>query len=149
MKPSSETVKIQTPLLALIFIALAFVFGWLRPLPIAVPPALRWVGFGLAALGFLLGLAAAMAFRQARQNPAKPVLVTTGVYRLSRNPIALGFVLMLAGLPLNGGSIWGIVLTPALIVLFNWLVIQPEERSLERRAGRAYEAYKNRVRRWL
>ncbi len=149
MKPSSDTMKVQAPLLALVFIALAFVFGLLRPLPVAVSPALRWVGFGLAALGFLFGLAAWLAFRRARQSPAQPVLVTSGVYGLSRNPIALGFVLMLAGLPLNAGSIWGIVLAPALIVLFNLLVIQPEEKLLASRSGKEYEAYKNRVRRWL
>lgn len=149
MKPSSEQVKVQPPLLAIFFIALAFVFGLLKPLPITVSPALRWVGLGLAALGFLLGLAALMAFRQARQRSARPVLVTTGVYGLSRNPIALGFVLMLAGLPLNAGSLWGIVLSPALIILFNLLVIQPEERFLTRHSGKEYEVYKNRVRRWL
>ena len=149
MKSSSETVKVQAPLLAMIFIALAFVFGMVRPLPVAVSPALRWAGIGLAALGFLLGLAAWLAFRQARQSPTKPMLVTFGVYSLSRNPIALGFVLMLMGLPLNAGSIWGVVLAPALIVLFNLLVIQPEEKYLARRSGQEYERYKNRVRRWL
>ncbi len=133
----------------MIFIALAFVFGLLRPLPVAVSPAMRWVGFGIAALGFLLGLAALMAFRKAHQSPVKPALVTSGVYRISRNPIALGFVLMLAGLPLNAGSIWGIVFTPALMVLYNLLVIQPEEKFLTSRAGKEYENYKNRVRRWL
>lgn len=141
--------KIHAPLLALAFIALAFVFGLLRPLPVAVSPTLRWVGFGLAALGFLLGVAAWLAFRQARHTPVTSGLVTSGVYRLSRNPIALGFVLMLAGLPLNAGSIWGVVLTPALIVLFNLLVIQPEEKLLASRSGQEYEAYKSRVRRWL
>ncbi len=149
MKQSSEKVKVQAPLLAMIFIALAFVFGLLRPLPVAVSPAMRWVGFGIAALGFLLGLAALMAFRKAHQSPVKPALVTSGVYRISRNPIALGFVLMLAGLPLNAGSIWGIVFTPALMVLYNLLVIQPEEKFLTSRAGKEYENYKNRVRRWL
>jgi protein-S-isoprenylcysteine O-methyltransferase Ste14 len=149
VKQSSEKVKVQAPLLAMIFIALAFVFGLLRPLPVAVSPAMRWVGFGIAALGFLLGLAALMAFRKAHQSPVKPALVTSGVYRISRNPIALGFVLMLAGLPLNAGSIWGIVFTPALMVLYNLLVIQPEEKFLTSRAGKEYENYKNRVRRWL
>jgi protein-S-isoprenylcysteine O-methyltransferase Ste14 len=149
VKPSSVTMKIQAPLVALIFIALAFVLGLLRPLPVAVSPALQWVGFGLAALGFLFGLAALVAFRRARHSSARPVLVTSGVYGISRNPIALGFVLMLAGLPLNAGSIWGIALSPALIVVFNLLVIQPEEKLLARRAGKEYEAYKSRVRRWL
>lgn len=133
----------------MIFIALAFVLGLLRPLPVAVSPAMHWVGFGLAALGFLLGLAALIAFRKARQGLVKPVLVTSGVYRMSRNPIALGFVLMLIGLTFNIGSVWGLLLAPALMVSFNLFVIQPEEKTLSSRFGKEYEAYKTRVRRWL
>ena len=146
MKPSNEKVKIQAPLLAMIFIALAFVLGLLQPLPITLPPAARWVGFGLAALGFLLGLAALIAFRKTR---GKSALVTSGVYRFSRNPIALGFVLMLIGLTLNVGSVWGLLLAPALMASFNLFVIQPEEKILASRFGKEYEAYKMRVRRWL
>ena len=149
MKSSNEKVKIQPPLLAMIFIALAFVLGLLRPIPVAISPAVRWVGFGLAALGFLLGFAALMAFRKARRTSSKSALVTSGVYRFSRNPIALGFVLMLIGLTLNVGSVWGLVLAPGLIVSFNLFVIQPEEKSLISRFGKEYEAYKSRVRRWL
>ena len=146
MKPSNEKVKIQAPLLAMIFIALAFVLGLLRPIPVAISPAARWVGFGLAALGFLLGIAALLAFRKTR---GKSALVTSGVYRFSRNPIALGFVLMLIGLTLNVGSVWGLLLAPGLIASFNLFVIQPEERTLVSRFGKEYEAYKTRVRRWL
>ncbi|MBI5933024.1 MAG: isoprenylcysteine carboxylmethyltransferase family protein [Chloroflexi bacterium] len=146
MKPLNEKVKIQAPLLAMIFIALAFVLGLLQPLPVPLPPAARWIGFGLAALGFLLGLAALMAFRRAR---GKSALVTLGVYRFSRNPIALGFVLMLIGLTLNVGSVWGLLIAPALMVSFNLFVIQPEEKILASRFGKEYEAYKSRVRRWL
>ena len=146
MKASNDRVKIQPPLLAMIFIALAFVLGLLQPIPVTISPAARWIGFGLAALGFLLGLAALLAFRQAR---GKSALVTSGVYRFSRNPIALGFVLMLIGLPLNVGSVWGLLLAPALMVAFNLFVIQPEEKILTSRFGKEYEAYKTRVRRWL
>ena len=149
MKPSNEKVKIQTPVLAMLFIALAFVLELLRPLRVTISPTLRWVGFGLAALGFLLGLAALMAFRKARKSSGKPALITSGVYRFSRNPIALGFVLMLVGLTLNAGSIWGVALSPALIVLFNLLVIAPEENGLASRFGKEYDSYKTRVRRWL
>ncbi len=149
MKQSSEKVKIQPPLLAMMGIALAFVLGLLIPLPLAVAPVLRTVGFVLATLGFLLGLGALIAFRQARKNSGGPRLVTSGVYRISRHPVYLGFVFMLVGLPLNAGSYWGLGLAPAMMVAFNWFVIEPEEKFLTSRFGEEYETYKKRVRRWL
>jgi protein-S-isoprenylcysteine O-methyltransferase Ste14 len=145
----NENVKIQTPVLALIFVALAFVLGLLIPLPLVIAPVMRTLGFILAILGFLLGLAALLAFRQARQRSNKPGLVTTGIYRFSRNPVAFGFVLMLIGLPLNAGSVWGVILTPAMVVTMNLFVIGPEEKFLTNRYGEDYKTYLARVRRWL
>jgi protein-S-isoprenylcysteine O-methyltransferase Ste14 len=149
MKQPKERTRIQAPVLALGMIALAFVLGMLRPLLI-VETSARVGGFALTVLGFLLGLAAYMAFRNTRDTQRRgPRLVTAGVYRLSRNPIALGFLLMLVGLPLNSGSLWGLLLAPIMIVLFNWFVIEPEEKDLINRFGEEYTAYQSRVRRWI
>ena len=149
MKQPKERTRIQAPVLALGMIALAFVLGMLRPLLI-VETSARVGGFALTVLGFLLGLAAYMAFRNTRDTQRRgPRLVTSGVYRLSRNPIALGFLLMLVGLPLNSGSLWGLLLAPIMIVLFNWFVIEPEEKDLTNRFGEEYTAYQSRVRRWI
>ena len=157
MKQPKERTRIQAPVLALGMIALAFVLGMLRPLLI-VETSARVGGFVLTVLGFLLGLGALFAFRKTRDpstslrtSPQRrgPRLVTSGVYRLSRNPIALGFLLMLVGLPLNSGSLWGLLLAPIMIVLFNWFVIEPEEKDLTNRFGEEYTAYQSRVRRWI
>jgi len=76
-------------------------------------------------------------------------LVTGGPYRFSRNPIYLGFVLILAGFPLFSGTVWGAILVPVLILNLNNLVIQHEEAYLEKKFGEAYAGYRSRVRRWL
>jgi protein-S-isoprenylcysteine O-methyltransferase Ste14 len=76
-------------------------------------------------------------------------LVTTGPYRVTRNPMYLGLVLILAGLATMFGTV-----SPWLpIPFFVWILysnfIKGEERFLEELFGQRYLAYKSRVRRWL
>jgi len=146
-------VKIQPPVLTLILVALAFVLTWLIPLPLMVPPILQTSGFLLVLIGFLLGVGALIAFRSARttRDPHRPVsrLVTSGVYRFTRNPVYLGLILMLIGVLLNAGSYWGILLAPVLVILFNRLVIEREEEYLAYKFGDEYRSYKSKVRRWI
>jgi protein-S-isoprenylcysteine O-methyltransferase Ste14 len=145
--------RIQPPVLTLIHVAVAFLLTWLIPLPLMVPPILRTAGFLLALIGFLLGVAALMAFRSTRTAPDSPrqvsSLITSGVYRFTRNPVNLGFVLILVGFLLNAGSYWGILLAPVLVILFNRLVVEREEEYLAQKFGDEYSHYKSKVRRWI
>lgn len=146
-------VRIAPPILTLLHIIAAFLLAWLIPLPFVVPPLVRYIGFALIVIGFLLGLSAALAFRRARTtlDPYHPVssIVTSGIYGFSRNPIYVGFLLMVIGIPLNAGTYWGIILAPIFILLCNKLVIEHEEGYLEKKFGEPYLNYKSRVRRWL
>lgn len=145
--------KIPPPLLALIHIIFAYVLSWLIPLPLTVPPVFQMVGFMLVIVGFLLGVAALIAFRRAGTTlqPRGRVahLVTSGIYGFTRNPVYLGFLLIVIGISLDSGSFWGILLAPVLIILFNQLVIRPEEDYLAFRFGEQFSQYKEKVRRWL
>ncbi len=109
----------------------------------------------LLAIGLLLMLVAAGQFISAKTtiNPLRPArastLITTGVFAISRNPIYLADLLLLAAL-----ATWlGNVLNAALLALFVWTInryqIAPEERALATLFGEAYAAYRARVRRWL
>ncbi|GLS28299.1 methyltransferase family protein [Neomesorhizobium albiziae] len=81
-------------------------------------------------------------------KPAR-VLVTTGIYRWTRNPIYLGFFLVYGGIGVVAQSTWGLVLTLPLAFLIRYGVVAREEAYLERRFGGAHLDYKRRVRRWL
>jgi protein-S-isoprenylcysteine O-methyltransferase Ste14 len=146
-------IRIPAPTLTIIHIIMAILLGWLVPLPIPAPMFIRWLGLGLAALGFVLGVLALIEFKRARttSNPKKPTqsFVTSGIYRYTRNPIYLGFVLILVGLPINMGNYWGIVLVWPLITLTNNMVIKHEEAYLEKKFKEQYAGYRSRVRRWL
>jgi protein-S-isoprenylcysteine O-methyltransferase Ste14 len=144
---------VHPPVVALIFIVMAYLLGRLIPLPVAAPPILRFFGLALTFVGFLLGVASILEFRKARTtvdpHGSSRQVVTSGIYRFTRNPIYLGFLLMVIGLPLNSGLYWGIVLAPFYVLTMNRLVIQHEETYLEKKFGNEYTGYRSRVRRWL
>jgi protein-S-isoprenylcysteine O-methyltransferase Ste14 len=117
------------------------------------PPRWRLLGLLPLAAGIALNLLADRAFKAAGTT-VKPLLestalVTDGVFRLTRNPMYLGFLLLLLGLwILLGVATPGLVLAP-FAVLIDRAFIAPEEEKLARTFGGPYAAYRHRVRRWL
>ena len=76
-------------------------------------------------------------------------LVTTGVYRFSRNPIYLSVVLIYVGLSLLFAWGWALLLLVPVLVILQLAVIRREEAYLERKFGASYLRYRESVRRWL
>jgi protein-S-isoprenylcysteine O-methyltransferase Ste14 len=126
-----------------------------RALPLwrFLPHPWRYGGFALVVLGVVLNLVADRAFQRAgttvRPGEESAALVTTGAFRLSRNPMYLGFVLILGGIALLLGSLspWAVV--AAFAVAMDRLFIRDEERALEQRFGAAWLDYRMGVRRWV
>jgi protein-S-isoprenylcysteine O-methyltransferase Ste14 len=76
-------------------------------------------------------------------------MIEEGPYRLSRNPLYVGLLVLYLGVALLAPTFWGLVLFPAAVVLVLWGAIRPEERFLHERFGAPYDDYTRRVRRWL
>jgi protein-S-isoprenylcysteine O-methyltransferase Ste14 len=76
-------------------------------------------------------------------------LVTTGVYRLTRNPMYLGMLLALLALAALLANLFSLLLPVVFVAYMNLFQIAPEERVLGARFGSAYEAYARGVRRWV
>ena len=148
-----EEIRVPAPILTIIHITSAVLLGKFIPLPIPVPIFVQWLGLGFAAFGFILGVLALIEFKRIRATPgakrSATNFVTSGIYRYTRNPVYLGFVFMLIGLPLNMGTYWGVILVWPLVIFMNILVIKREEINLEKRFKNQYTDYKSRVRRWL
>lgn len=118
-------------------------------------PLQFWLAVILSAAGLATALAGVQAFRrhQTTMNPLDPGLasrlVSSGIYRVTRNPVYLGFALMLAG--------WVCILATgsaaALLAGFVWCMnrfqIGPEERAMTLRFGDEYRLYMTQVRRWV
>ena len=76
-------------------------------------------------------------------------LVTSGVYRFTRNPMYVGILLLLAAVAAHLGSVLALLGLPAFVFWIGRFQIAPEERALRAKFGSAYDDYTRAVRRWL
>jgi protein-S-isoprenylcysteine O-methyltransferase Ste14 len=113
------------------------------------------VGFGVLAIISGLGLIAAAlgVFRRfrTRVEPWQPAsaLVSSGIYRLSRNPMYLGMFLIYAGVAIALQSLMAALLLLPLFAVIDRFVVRREEAYLQRRSGEPYLEYTLEVSRWL
>jgi protein-S-isoprenylcysteine O-methyltransferase Ste14 len=133
----------------IVMVVIHFLFPVKRIIPFP------WDLFGLLplALGAALNIIADQAFRAAKTT-VKPfqestALITDGVYRISRHPMYLGFVLILLGLAILLGSLTPFLIVPVFAVVMDRVFIVVEERMLAEKFGQAWLDYKVEVRRWV
>ena len=80
---------------------------------------------------------------------ATRVVLDRGPFRLSRNPLYVGLIVLDVALTLLWPSAWALIFVPVGVALLFWGAIAPEERYLGRKFGAEYDDYRRRVRRWL
>lgn len=117
--------------------------------------ATRFIALVCALAGVVAATAGVLEFRRARTtvNPVTPSasssLVTSGIYRISRNPMYLGFLLILTGWALFLANLYAAALVPLFVLYMNRFQIIPEERALLRIFGDQFTAYAAKVGRWF
>tara|TARA_R110002110_G_scaffold415748_1_gene654808 strand:+ start:37988 stop:38437 length:450 start_codon:yes stop_codon:yes gene_type:complete len=123
-------------------------------------PGMRFTGLASQLIGgaiivfalFLLVSANGLFFRaQTGIIPFRPVtaLVTDGVYRLSRNPMYLGMMLVLLGCAITVGAATALLVPLMFAVIIQFRYILPEEAMLMDAFPEDFAAYRARVRRWI
>lgn len=144
------------PLLVwLVFAGATLGVAYLVPGLSFAPPAKLPVALALVALGAAVALAGVVAFRGKRTtvNPLTPsaasAVVRSGVYRVSRNPMYLGFFLALAGWTLYLSNAAAVLFLPAFVAYMTQYQIKPEERALLAKFGPEFARYMACVRRWV
>ena len=144
------------PLVLLLVLALAMWFAAM-PLP-SLAFTLPWrhgLAVTVSGVGILFLLAGGYAFQKAKTtfNPMKPdaasSVVTSGIYRVSRNPMYVGFLLALTGWAIWLSHPLPFLFLPVFVLYMNRFQISPEERALSAKFGDEYDRYKHSVRRWL
>jgi protein-S-isoprenylcysteine O-methyltransferase Ste14 len=146
--------KLPPRIWALAYLVIAFLAtylaGWSRipGLPLA------WLAVVLVLVGIALAVAAAMLFRRegTEINPTSTTnrrLVTSGPFRLTRNPMYLGLVIFTLGVAFWVGA-WPMFLVPiAVFATANWVHVPFEEEKMRRQFGEAFDVYAKKVRRWI
>jgi protein-S-isoprenylcysteine O-methyltransferase Ste14 len=80
---------------------------------------------------------------------APVMLLTSGPFALSRNPMYLSALTLWLGWAIFYGSLAIAAVWPGMWAGLNFIIVPREERSLERCFGGSYLRYKQDVRRWL
>jgi len=136
----------------------AFISGllmWLAVRPIAPPGSRLWLALLVVLAGIAVCLAGVASFRRARTtvNPLRPEsassLVVAGIYRHTRNPMYLGFAIVLLGWCVFLGSALAVLGVAAFVLYIGRFQIRPEERALRELFGAEFDAFCGRVRRWV
>lgn len=123
------------------------------PVATLVPSPLNWAGLILIVCGLAAARWGAVTFRRIGTEimtfgrPDR--LVTHGLFRYTRNPIYLGFVIALAGLAMTLGSVTTLIPVLGFFLLADRWYVPFEERRLLETFGPSYEQYASTVRRWL
>jgi protein-S-isoprenylcysteine O-methyltransferase Ste14 len=152
-----KSLELKVPPVAVVIVLAGLMWGIARLLPALTTfhPAGLAISIALAVIGVGFAIAGVYEFRRARTtvDPREPgkssAVVTSGIYRFTRNPMYLGFLLLLVA--------WAVYLSnvaaatgPVFFVLYmNRFQIAPEERILRSHFGAPYEAYLKTARRWL
>lgn len=147
--------RLPPPIWTMIFLALtagvSWALGWPR---IGWPPQHEALGMAIFFAGCILPVWAFVLFRREGTeidpaSDANRALVVRGPYRLSRNPMYLGLVVVAFGMALYA-DYWLMLAAPiAVFATANYVHIPFEEAKMRRQFGEAYDAYASKVRRWI
>ena len=126
---------------------LSILFGWNH-----MPANARFTGFCIGMLGDIIFLVSVLcmkdSWRAGIPDKDRTKLVTTGIYRYSRNPAFLGFDFMYVGLLLMYFNLSMLVVSAFAIIMLHLQILQ-EERYLTENYGDSYREYRKHVFRYL
>ena len=105
------------------------------------------------AIGVIINLSADRVFKKFVTS-VKPLdkttcLITTGVFKISRHPMYLGFVLILTGIACLTGTATAFVIVILFALFMHLTFIRFEEEKMEETFGEAWLDYKEKVNRWI
>lgn len=145
--------KIIPPILFAISIGMMVLLWIVFPLQTLLVSPYNFIGVLLIVAGIGIAKRGADTFKQIGtniqtfQNP--DVMVTDGLFSISRNPMYLGFAIALFGVAIALGNLSSFAVVIAFIVITDRWYIPFEEAAMENQFGAEYADYKKITRRWL
>ncbi len=154
-EPASDNpgVRIPPPVIFVAFLLFGIALDRLAPIRMAHVNRIAWLGGIFMALAPIIIAWGLWQFRKAKTTvrPDRPAsaLITTGPFRISRNPLYLAWSMLYTGVGLWLNNGWVIVLLVPAITVITRAVIVREEFYLLKKFGEAYQRYQAKVRRWV
>ena len=149
----TPNIRVPPPPVYLLALLLGFLLDRRAHVPILPRGVARVLGWPLVGGGMTLAVWFARTMRGTDTTIRidKPVssLVQDGPFRYTRNPGYVALTMIYAGIATLRNALWVILLLPLVVYVIERMVIEREERYLERTFGEEYLAYKARVRRWV
>ena len=142
--------KIPPPIVTLIILTLIYLFD-LKEYNLNT----NVISVVILFIGIIFIISAVVQFvnRKTTVNPTKPYkttsLVITGTYKITRNPMYLGMLLIIISFAFYKASIISLILIPFFIFYINKFQIEPEEFEMRKKFGKEYEDYCKKVDRWI
>lgn len=150
--PSHANVRLPPPLAYILPFLLAWLLQAFIPLPGLPIGIARVLTIALCIAGGTFCVWSIGLFRHSKTSliPVKPTttLVTSGPYRVTRNPMYLGLLCLYLAAACWFNIVWALVLAPIVVVVIQ-RIIEKEEQYLGQKFGEVYRHYQAQVRRWI
>lgn len=138
--PVKEVKKINNVMMIVFFTMIIYSIF----LPLKLGTMWFYIGLAVYLLGFVISITALLSI--ATTKPGEPF--TTGMYRYSRNPIAIGTLLPFIGAGIASAS-WLFLLLSVILMFISYFLVITEESANIRKFGDSYREYMSRTPRWL
>ena len=145
--------KLLPPTLLKIFIVIMIVMHYVMPVNQIIVFPYNLFGIALIIIGLTISMKGSRLFTKLGTNiktfddPDK--LVTEGLFKISRNPMYLGFIIFLTGISIALGSVLPFALTFIFFLITDLWYIKFEEKMMLKKFGNEYIIYKMNTRKWL
>lgn len=126
---------------------------YILPMTIIIPSLWNLLGLIPIIVGIYINLWTDRAFKQANTTvkpyEAPSTLIVHGIFQITRNPMYLGFVIILLGVALLLRTLSPWIVIPIYALLLDNIYIRQEEQMMAEKFGRLWDGYKKYVRRWI
>ncbi len=118
-----------------------------------IPSPYNYLGIILILFGIMINLWTDQLFKKAKTDvkyhkiPSK--LITSGPFKISRNPMYLGMLIIIFGVAIILGNLIVFIFPIIFVIIIQKRFIPGEEKNMEKTFGKRYLEYKNEVRKWI
>ena len=150
---NEKIISYRPPRISMLLLALAAILHWALPLVPVVLLSSPVLAICLGITGFAIMMWAWWLFQKAETaicpTQFSSALVTSGIFRVSRHPMYLGMVMMMAGAALWFGTLPYYLASVVFFLIINQVFCPYEEKKLDETFGEEYFSYRRKVRRWV